>query len=72
MEVSVRFPRHFCGSSGAVGGQGLWAPFARYDSPDDRQAGLPGDIAQGLRELDVHLQQHLLHVQDVRSLLARI
>lgn len=45
--------------------QGEWVALARYDGADDDQPGLAGYVAQRLRELDVHLQQRFLHMQDV-------
>ncbi len=39
--------------------------FPGDDSADNGQAGFSGDIADGLRELDVHLDEGLLHAQDV-------
>ena len=39
--------------------------FARQDGGDDQHSGHPGDVADDLRQLDVHLLQGLLHVLDV-------
>lgn len=51
----------------AIGSQSLGIALPSNDGANDRLPGDAGDIAEGLRELHVHLQQGLLHVQDVRG-----
>jgi hypothetical protein len=48
-----------------VGGERLGVPFVRDDGAHNRQPGDACHIAQGLRELDVHLKQGFLQVQNV-------
>jgi hypothetical protein len=49
----------------AVAREHLRIPFAREDRLEDGEAGPPGDVAQHMVELEVHLGQGLLHVLDV-------
>ena len=44
-----------------------WVPFTSHDGYDDLHTGLPGDVADNVLELDVHLRQRLVHVLDMMS-----
>ena len=44
----------------------MGVPLTGDDGADDGQAGLTGDVGDGLIEADVHVNQRLLHVQHVR------
>ena len=46
-------------------GQPLGVALAVEDGQDDRHAGQPGDAADDLGQLDVHLLEGLLHVLDM-------
>ena len=39
--------------------------FASYNGSDNELSGSAGDVAQNLGELNVHLEQSLLHMQDM-------
>jgi hypothetical protein len=41
----------------------------RDDGAEDRQPGLPGDVGEGVGELDVHQRQRLLHPLHAAGLL---
>jgi len=45
--------------------QGYGVTFTGDDSANDELAGLPSDISDGLRKLDIHLEQGFLHMLDV-------
>jgi hypothetical protein len=49
----------------AQGGEFMGVTLTGDDGADDGQAGLAGDIRDGLVEADVHLGEGFLHVQDV-------
>jgi len=57
----------FAAAMVAQGGQFMRVTLPGHDDPDDGPTGLPGHVAQHLRELHVHLEQGLLHVEDVRG-----
>ena len=42
--------------------------FSGHDGPDDPLPGLPGNVGDHIRQLNVHLQQRLLHVLDMLRL----
>ena len=42
-----------------------WIPLPSENGVDDCQTGDPGDVANDVMELDVHLIESLLHVLDV-------
>ena len=48
----------------AEGGERVRIPLAREDRADDPLPGPAAEIADDIRELDVHLGQHLLHPLD--------
>ena len=48
-----------------VGGEDLWVLLAGDEGAENRQAGLADDIADDARELEVHLDERLLHPPDV-------
>lgn len=50
----------------AQGGEFMGVTLTGDDGADDGQAGLTGDVGDGLIEADVHVNQRLLHVQHVR------
>jgi hypothetical protein len=45
----------------------LWVAFARDNRANDTLASEAGDVAKRLGSLDVHLQECLLHVEDMRG-----
>jgi len=51
----------------AQGRQFVRVAFPGHNRPDNVLACLSGDVAEYLRELNVHVQQGLLHVQNVRA-----
>lgn len=55
----------------AQGSQLLRVALARDNGPDDPLPGSAHDIAEGLRQLDVHLQQRLLHVEDMGNVMRK-
>ena len=50
----------------AQGGQFVGITLAGDNRPDDAQTGVAGGVGDGLIEADVHVDERLLHVQDVR------
>jgi hypothetical protein len=51
----------------APGGELLGGAFARDDRPDDPLPRAAGEVAERLGSPDVHLQERLLHMEDMRS-----
>ncbi len=54
-------PHRSC-SGGRAGGERAGIALPAEDRPDDRQAGHPGDVADDVGQLQVHLLEGLLHV----------
>jgi hypothetical protein len=51
----------------AEGSQHLRVSFPGDNGPQDEQPGQAGDVRQDVMELEVHLLQGLLHMQDMRG-----
>ncbi len=49
----------------AEGGQHLWVTLSGDDGADDLHSGLAGDVGEDVVELEVHLGEGLLHMEDV-------
>jgi len=51
----------------AQAGQDEWIALSGDDSAEDLKAGGAGDVGEDVVELEVHLLEGLLHVEDVRG-----